>query len=183
MNFKKLAIWGVAATLIFVLVSLTVSTSNQEVDVRSQFEQKMDERKAFYDKLYKILNQKSQIASKNDSSFRKNIDIIMSGRKDAEGTVMKWITESNPNAQYAEVSSLYKDLSRAVEAQREGFFEQEKTIQDIVRVHKNLLRKFPSGVLLTTLFGRKELVYTPISSDRTDDVFKTGKDNDVSLGL
>lgn len=183
MNFKKLAIWGVAATLIFVLVSLTVSTSNQEVDVRSQFEQKMDERKAFYDKLYKILNQKSQIASKNDSSFRKNIDIIMSGRKDAEGTVMKWITESNPNAQYAEVSSLYKDLSRAVEAQREGFFEQEKTIQDIVRVHKNLLRKFPSGVLLTTLFGRKELTYTPISSDRTDDVFKTGKDNDVSLGL
>lgn len=183
MNFKKLAVWGIGAILVLTVVLLTVSTSNQEVDVRTQFEQKMDERKAFYDKLYKILAQKSQIATKNDSSFRKNIDIIMSGRKDAEGTVMKWITESNPNAQYAEVSGLYKDLSRAVEAQREGFFDQEKTIQDIVRVHKNLLRKFPSGVLLTTFFGRKELVYTPISSDRTDDVFKTGKDNDVSLGL
>jgi hypothetical protein len=29
--------------------------------------------------------------------------------------------------------------------------------------------------------GRKELDYKPITSDRTDDVIKTGKDNDIKI--
>jgi hypothetical protein len=180
-SLKSLAIFGGIAIIALIIIGNVISVHNQEVEVRNLFTQKMDERKAFYDKLYKVLAQKSQIALKNDTSFRKNIEIVMAGRKDAQGVVMKWITESNPNAQYSEVSALFKDLSRAVEAQREGFFDEEKQIQDIVRTHNNLLQKFPSGFILTTFMGAKPLVYAPISSSRTDEVFKTGKDDNVDL--
>lgn len=182
-NFIKNPRLFIIAVIVVVVSGLgmhLVTVSNGETLLRNRFEQKIDERKAFFDKMHKIIAQKSQVSVKNDSSFRKNVEIIMAGRKDAEGTFMKWIQESNPNADYKEVAALYKDLSRSIEAEREGFFVQEKVIQDIVREHKDLIRTFPSNIFMWVL-GRHELNYTPISSDFTDEVFKTGKENDINL--
>ena len=100
--------------------------------------------------------------------------------KNVSISAKKWVQESNPNANYDQVSELYKDLSRSVEGQRDGFFMQEKMIQGIVLEHSNLLGKFP-GSFYNIFFGRKPLEYKPITSDRTDDVIRTGKDNDVKL--
>lgn len=173
----------IALVSIFLLgtIGSVISTSNDEIDLRNRFKQKMDERTAFYDKMWKTISQKSQIAIKNDSSFAKNVDVIMSGRKDSPQVFMKWVQESNPNANYSTVSSLYADLSNMIEGQRTDFFMQEKMIQDIRKEHDNLLDKFPSGFILSTIMGREKLVYKPITSDRTDEVNKTGKDNDVSV--
>jgi len=183
MNTKSIVTLSVIAGLVivgFMIFGSFISFSNNEVDLRNRFKQKMDERTAFYDKMWKTLAQKSQIALKNDSSFARNVDAIMAGRKDAPQLFMKWVQESNPNANYDQVSELYKDLSRSVEGQRDGFFMQEKMIQGIVLEHSNLLQKFP-GSFYNIFFGRKPLEYKPITSDRTDDVIRTGKDNDVKL--
>lgn len=177
---RTLIILGVVGILVLTLVGSLISFSNTEVDLRSRFKQKGDERTAFYDKMWKILSQKSQIALKNDSSFANNVNMIMAGRTDAPQVFMKWVQESNPNANFDQVSALYADLSRAVEGQRDGFFMQEKMIQDIVLQHDILLGKFP-GSLWNAFFSRQPLVYKPITSDRTDDVIRTGKDNDVKL--
>lgn len=175
-----LSVIAILAILVLSLIGSFVSFSNQEIDLRNRFTQKMEERTAFYDKMWKTLSQKSQIALKNDSSFTRNVDAIMSGRKDSEGVFMKWIQESNPNANYDQVSILYQDLSRSVEGERDGFFIQEKMIQGIVLEHSNLIGKFP-GSLWNSFLGREKLVYKPITSDRTDEVIKTGKDNNVDL--
>lgn len=172
-------ILGVLITGI-VIFSGFISFSNEEITLRSSFKQKYDERTAFYDNMWKTLSQKGQIAVKNDSSFRKNIDIIMSGRKDSQGLFMKWVTETNPNANYSEVADLYKDLSRSVEAKREQFFVEEKYMQDIVMQHTNLIQRFP-GSLYNWFYGRQMLVYKPITSTLTDEVMKTGKDDNVKL--
>jgi hypothetical protein len=178
----KFGLIGLGVIMLFVFIGNFVSFSNNEIDLRNTFEQKIDERTSFYDKMYKVISQKSQIAVKNDESFRKNINIIMEGRKDSEGVFMKWITESNPNANYAEVSVLYKYLSRAVEAQREGFFNEEKVLQDVVRQHKNLIQKFPNS-FYNIFYGRTKLEYTPIKSSLTEEVMKTGKDDNIKLDL
>jgi hypothetical protein len=175
-----LSVIAILAILVLSLIGSFVSFSNQEIDLRNRFTQKMEERTAFYDKMWKTLSQKSQIALKNDSSFARNVDAIMSGRKDSEGVFMKWIQESNPNANYDQVSVLYQDLSRSVEGERDGFFIQEKMIQGIVLEHSNLIGKFP-GSLWNSFLDREKLVYKPITSDRTDEVIKTGKDNNVDL--
>lgn len=178
----KLGLIGLGIIFIVVFFSNFVLFSNTEIDLRNTFDQKIDERTSFYDKMYKVIAQKSQIAVKNDESFRQNINIIMEGRKDAPQVFMKWITESNPNVNYSEVSVLYQDLSRSVEAQREGFFNEEKVIQDVVKQHKNHIQKFPNS-FYNIFMGRQPLVYKPITSTRTDEVMKTGKDDNVSLEL
>ena len=180
---KTILRWSIIGGLIIfaiIMFSNIVSFSNEEISLRNSFEQKYNERTAFYDKMWKTLSQKSQIALKNDSSFWQNVNIIMAGRKDAPQLFMKWVTESNPNANYSEVSILYQDLSRAVEAQREGFFVEEKYMQDIVMQHSNLIQKFP-GSFYNIFFGRSKLNYKPITSTITDEVIKTGKDDNVKL--
>lgn len=180
MNRIKIAASVVAVFLLICFVSEFISFNNTEVELRNGFSQKMDERTAFYDKMWKTFSQKGQIAVKNDSSFRQNVNIIMDGRKDAQQVVMKWVTETNPNANYSEVAALYKDLSRAIESQRDGFFNQEKMAQDFVLQHNNLIGRFP-GSIYAWLLSKEPLKYKPITSDRTDDVVKTGKDNDVKV--
>ena len=177
----KFGLIGLVGIILFSIFSSVISTSNEEVGLRNQFKQKMDERTAFYDKMWKTISQKSQVAIKNDSSFVKNVNSIMAGRKDAPGIFMKWVQETNPNANFDAVSALYADLSRTIEGQRDGFFMQEKSIQDIVLQHDNIMSKFPSGVILETFMGRTKLVYKPITSDRTDNVIETGKDNDTKV--
>lgn len=179
-SIVRIALIGGLIIFAISLFSGFIGFSNNEVDLKNRFGQKMDERTAFYDKMWKTLSQKSQVALKNDSSFAQNVNAIMTGRKDAQGLFMKWVTESNPNANFDQVSVLYQDLSRAIESQRDGFFMEEKMIQGIVLEHNNLLQKFP-GSFYNYFFGRKALIYKPITSDRTDDVIKTGKDNDVKL--
>jgi hypothetical protein len=178
----KFGLIGLAIIAILIFVSSIASFSNQEIELRNTFEQKVEQRTAFYDKMYKIISQKGQVAVKNDSSFRKNVEIIMAGRQDSEQVMFKWITESNPNANYEQVSILYQDLSRAIEAQREGFFLEEKTLQDIVRQHSNLLQKFPTS-FYNLFLGRKKLKYTPVKSTLTEEVMKTGIDDHVKLEL
>ena len=178
----KCALGGLVIIFLALTISSFISFSNTEIELRNTFDQKIDERTAFYDGMVKIFNQKSQIAVKNDASFQKNINIIMEGRKDAEQVMMKWITETNPNANFNEVSALYKDLSRAIEAKREGFFVQEKVLQDVVRQHKNHLQKFPNS-FYNLFFNRQLLKYTVIQSSTTKEVMRTGIDNNTKLDL
>ena len=177
----KYSILGVVGLFILGTFLSVISTSNQEVDLRNRFKQKIDERTAFYDKMWKTISQKSQVALRNDSSFAKNVNAIMAGRKDAQGIFMKWVQESNPNANYEAVSALYADLSRSIEGQRDGFFMEEKMIQSIVLEHDNIMMKFPSGWILSSFMGRTRLTYKPITSDRTDEVIESGKDNNTQV--
>jgi len=181
---KKIIGIGVISILVilsFAIISALIGFYNSEVDLGNRFTQKMNERTAFYDGMYRTIAGKGQIALKNDSSFSKNVNAIMAGRKDAPNLFMKWVQESNPNANYSEVSKLYEDLSRTVESKRDGFFMEEKSIQGIVLEHSNLIDKFPGSFFNSLFFHRLHLVYKPITSDRTDDVMKTGKDNNVSV--
>ena len=171
---------AISSIVVIMIVGSFLSFSNGEIDLKNRFTQKMTERTAFYDKMWKTISQKSQIALKNDSSFYRNVNAIMQNRKDAGDLFMKWVQESNPNANYDQVSALYQDLSRSVEGQRDEFFMEEKMIQNVVMEHNNLIEKFP-GSLWNSFLGRKHLEYKPITSDRTDEVMSTGKDNDVKV--
>lgn len=181
-NLIKWSFLGLGVIIILIVVIGFVSWSNTEINLRNSFTQKQSERVAFYDKMSKVFNQKTQIAVKNDESFRRNIDIIMEGRKDSEQVLFKWVKETNPNAEYKEVSALYKDLSRAIESQREAFFIEEKVLQDIVKQHNNHLDLFP-GSFYNLIYGREKLKYAPIQSDLTKQVFESGVDNNTKLEL
>ncbi len=181
-NTLKFTIILFAIFLPIMIIGIQLaSLYNKDVRLRNQFNEKFSERTAFYDKMFKTIKQKGKIAVKNDSSFTKIVNIVMEGRKDSEGLMMKWVTEQNPTAQFSEVSSMYKDLSRTIEAQRDEFFIQEKYLMDIKLQSDNLLDVFPSGLILTTLFGKEKISYKPITSDYSENVIKSGKDNNLEV--
>lgn len=177
---RKLGKIALVIVPLLVLLGWAIGQYNTEQDVRISFENQYRNRTALYDKMWKTLKQKGVVASRNDTSFQNVVAAIMAGRKDGEGVAFKWIQEQNPGAQFTEVTRLYEDLSRTIEAERSGFFQQEKVLSDIKAEDDRLLRKFP-GMILFKIYGTKPIDYKPITSDRTDDAIKTGKDNDTSV--
>lgn len=178
----KLGLGVLGIVMLVVMISSYISFQNETINIVARFEAKKDSRTAFYDKLYKIISQTSQIVVKNDQSFKENVKVIMDGRKDSEQVFMKWITETNPNANFSEVSSMYKELARTIEAQREGFFVEETVLMDIVRQYKVHTTTFPNS-FYNIFYGAKPLDYTPIQSSLTQEVMRTGIDNNIKLDL
>lgn len=171
----------VGSILLVLFIGLT-SFYNSNQKIENLFEQKLDERKAFYQKMYVTIQQQTSIAVKNDDSFKKVVDLQMSGQKDGEGVTWKWIQQSNPTATYTEVQKMYSDLSRGIEANRSEFFEQEKQLQDIARQQKDLIKKFPNNII-AGIFNINEVKYNPIVSNMTISVFETGIESDIELDL
>lgn len=110
---------------------------------------KNDERKAFYDNLYKTIVQQTQIAVKNDNSFKAVVDAQVSSQANGEQLTWSWVKQSNPAATYTKVTKLYDVLMRSIEAKRAQFFEQEKILQDIDMQHNNLIGQFPNSLINT----------------------------------
>lgn len=182
-NFKvpNFLIWLILIGIpVIFLISTYASFNNREVDLRTTFEMQIKNRSALYDKMWKVISQKAQITKAYDSSFIRIVNAAMDPRKDGANIMMKWVTESNPTLQVGTVQELYKDLSRTIESERASFFEREETLASIQQQHSKFLRSFPNN-LYNVFMGRKELEYKPITSDRTDDVMRTGKDNDVNV--
>lgn len=182
LNLTKLIICGVIGLTLFTLIISFIGWKNDVVDLDSQYVQKESERTAFYDKMFKIISAKTQIAVKNDDSFKEVVNAQVQGQKNGEQLMMAWVQQSNPTATYSEVSKLYTELGNTIEGQREGFFETEKVLSDIVRQHTNLIKKFP-GSLYNIFSGEEVKNYKPIQSTTTSEVMRTGIDDNVKLDL
>jgi len=182
-NFKvpNILVWLVIIGIpVIFLISTYASFNNREVDLRTTFEMQMKNRSALYDKMWKVIAQKAQITKAYDSSFIRIVNAAMDPRKDGANIMMKWVQESNPTLQAGTVQELYKDLGRTIESERTAFFEREETLASIQQQHSKFLRSFPNN-FYNVFMGRKELEYKPITSDRTEDVMRTSKDNSISV--
>lgn len=171
----------VGCLILFVVVGglacTGISLFNSEVSIRNQAEAQQDVCKLYQDKMWKVVAQQAQIAETAKDAFMKIYPKIMSERYSNArgGALMSFIQEQNPNFDLR----LYEKLSVSVEAQREGFFREQSKLRDLARQHKSLLENFP-GVALT-MIGRTPVQIQLITSDKTDDVYRTGKENDINL--
>jgi hypothetical protein len=133
-------------------------------------------RAGYFDKMWKIINQKAQVADQYKDAFREIYPSLIEGRYGNEqgGMLMKWITEHNPQFDV----SLYKDLMHSIEAERTGFFLEQKKLTDLAREHQDVRTTFPSKIFVG---HRSAIVVTIITSDVTDKVISSGKENDIEL--
>ena len=155
-----------------------ISFSNTEVDLRSNYEAKTDANKADFDAMWKIISQTAQVPEQYKNGFAEVYGQIMEARydKDAGGTLMRWITEQNPQFD----SSLYARIQTVVEGQRTSFATRQKELRDVKREHDKLLRQFP-GAFYNVFLSRDELDVVLVTSDKTEKSFETGKDDSVNL--
>jgi hypothetical protein len=181
-NFKnekimKTGLIIIGSLIVFGLICFmwAVGVSNSEIKVRNTGEAQKKVCEAYFDKMWKIINQDAQVADKYKEAFKEIYVPLIAGRySKGDGTLMKWITEHNPQFD----AKLYDKLMNAIEGQRDGFFIEQEKLVDIDRQHKNLRQTFPNKLIIG---DRPSLVFKIITSTKTEETYKTGKEDDIKL--
>ena len=150
--------------------------NNKEIALRAKAEAQVGKIEGVHDKMWKVIQQKAQVTTEYKDAFANIYPEIISGRYSGEGdgSLMKWVTESNPNFD----TSLYTDLMQSIEILRSEFQRNQETMLDIVREHKTLCTTYPGRWFISNTM---EIEYTVISSTKSKVVMETGIDDDVKL--
>ena len=174
----KIGVVGLGVLLIFAVVfgSWWIKSSNAEIRLRNKVEAQDQVIEAFFDKMWKIIKQQAGVAEKERDSFGKIYKDVVAGRYSGEGKgqMMLWIKEHNPEFK----NELFAKLMTSIEAQREGFFVEQKKIIDMVKIHKDMIQTFPTSMAVGS---RGFIKYEVISSSKSKEVMKTRKEDDVDL--
>ena len=174
-NIITASILLVVAILIGSLVATYFSYNNREIALRQQAEAQRGKIEGVHDKMWKIIQQKAQVTDEYKQTFEKIYPQLIAGRyQNDQGTMMKWIKESNPNFDV----SLYRDLMQAIEIQRTEFQTSQERMLDIIREHETLTRTYPARWFVSNTMP---IEYKVISSSRSKEVMTEGEDNDVDL--
>ena len=178
MNLKNLIFYPIIAIVgigLIVLAGMYFSYNNQEISLRKESDAQRGKIEGVYDKMWKVIQQKAQVTDEYKNAFAEIYPELIAGRySSGDGSLMKWITESNPSFD----TSLYKDLMQSIEAQREEFQTSQERMLDIIREHEVLISKYPSKWFIS---NDNPIEYTVISSTKSKQTMETGLDDDVEL--
>jgi hypothetical protein len=164
------------AVTALIIFSMSISYSNTEIDLRTTTVAQQDKCKAYFDKMWKILQQKAGVADQYKEAFKEIYPKMIEGRySKGDGSLMKWITESNPQFDV----SLYKELMQSIEIERTGYFNEQSRLIDMQREHAALLQKAPSRWFLNDTL--KPVAIIIVTSKNTKDAYVTGEENEVDL--
>jgi len=169
---------GVVALLILIVVLMGVGAVNTEIELKNQAIAQEKANQVVYDEVWKVLQQKAGILDKYAEDFKSVYGTIMEdryqGEKNGPSPTFKWIQEHNPTFSW----EMYKDLSVAIEAYRGKFSRVQQRLIDIKREHDILRQKIPSCWFVG---GKPELKITIVTSTKTENTFKIGKEDNIDL--
>lgn len=161
---------------IFIIVGIAVTASNKEISLRSKIIGQKQVCEASYDKMWKIIQQEAEVSDQYKEAFKEIYPALIEGRYGNEkgGTLMKWITESNPTFDV----SLYQKLMNSIEAERTNFFMEQKKLIDLSNEHRIIRNTFPNSIFIGS---RPDVEIVIVSSNKTKEVMSSGIDNDVNV--
>lgn len=159
----------IAVTIFFMYFHYT----NKEVRMRQAIVSQVESNSASFDNMWKILQSQAGVTEEYKKPFEKMYELIIQGRKDSDKLLVKFITESNPTFNV----SLLKKLMTSITAERNRFLNEQKKLVQLVQDYKTTFSQVPAVWFVTMNVPE----YKIITSDKTEEVFKTGKDNDVDL--
>ena len=159
------------AGLLIILLVLYFSYNNREIALRKESEAQRGKIEAVRDQMFKVLQEKANVASDYREAFGKIFPDIISGRYAHDSNdMMKWVQEANPNFD----TSLYNDLMIAIEAQRSQFMNAQTRMLDIINQRATLIESYPSCWFVK---NKKDIPYEVISSTSTKNVMVSGIDD------
>lgn len=162
---------------VIALISV-VSTLNHENTLRTAIQAKQKDNANEMDGMWKTIDQVAQTTQAQKDALVE----IFTGYAQARtgtgggGSLANWIKEAVPNVD----TSTFNNLQNIITSKRDGFVMRQKELLDLSREHNRLLGTIPSG-WICGMFGRSAIEVTIVTSTRTDEAFKTGKDDNVSL--
>lgn len=179
---KTLIVVGVIGAVLVVggllIGGSIVSTLNREGTLKVALEAKQDDNKNEMDGMWKTISQTAQVTEEQKNALIEIFNGYAGARTGANkgGSLANWIHEAVPNVD----TSTFNNLQNIIVGKRDGFVQRQKELLDLNREHNAMFRVFPDNIILS-VFGRKETQVVIVTSDRTENAFHTGKDNDVEL--
>ena len=174
----------IIAILAIVWFSMKISITNQNVECTNLVVGQQKVCKANFDNMFKVIAQVAEVSEQNmdksKEAFKAIYTDLIKGRYEGEkgNALMKWVTESNPQFDLKSTSKLYERLASAIEEKRAEFFVEQEKLIDYQRQHKNLIMKFPGNIWLDL---KDTVAIKIITSEKTENVYKTGKEDDISV--
>lgn len=164
-SWKKL-IWIVVSILLIITVyktskySLTegVSVFNEQKDIRNTYEQKIQERDIMMSEFMDCLKSSLNVSDKNANYFKENVQAIMENRTDGDKLMWKWVTEVNPNANFSEVSAMFKNMQVLYMEKRTVIIAINKALFELEKRDANIRTMFPSNLIIQIVGETEPLV-------------------------
>lgn len=180
---KALTLGIVAAVLIGGLVLggigliYGVSTYNSQASLKNTYEMKVKDNSSEFDNMWKKISQVTQIADAKKEAFREIFNGYANARTPQDaGRAMFWVKENAPNLDL----SVYDKAQNIIVGSRDSWTFRQKELVGIAEAYNKNLVTFPKNFFLG-MFGFQKIDPKVITSSRTEEVFRTGKDDDVNL--
>jgi hypothetical protein len=169
-------LFGIGVILSLILGGYFVSVMNRETGLRNQITAKQKDNTSEYDNLWKKLSQSAQVTDAQREALRDIIVGYADARNSGSGSLATSVREAVPNVD----SSTFNNLLNIVTSSRDAWTMRQKELIDMKREHDNIIDMVPSNIVCAIL-GRDKIEIKIVTSTRTEESFKTGKDDDVDL--
>ena len=156
--------------------------NNASVDLETQIDAQVEKNQAVFDKTWKSISQTANVAEAHADKFKEIIEASMKGRYEGKDNLLFMaITEANQGQ--ALPTELYAKVQQIIEANNAEFTANQIDLTSKVQTYNKHLKTFPNTIYAGVLgFPKLDLSlakYKPVTSDRTDKAFTTGKDEPI----
>lgn len=178
---NKMIGWSIIGVVAFLGINIGVyfmTTLNREASLNTTKVAKQLDNTSELDNLKKKISQTVQISEKQFENLKSIIVGNAEARSSGGNTdaIMTWVQESVPTVD----TSVYNNLINIITSSRDAWTMRQKELIDIDREHRLMYNTYPSKWVLT-IIGRKPSDIIVITSTDTEEIFKSGKDDDVKL--
>ncbi len=151
-----------------VIVGYFISVHNTEIRLRNLVLAQQEVCEANFDKMWKVIKQVTHVSDTYLETFKEIYPKLISGRY--QGKDISLIIEQNPPLD----SSILRQLSTEIEANRQEFFSQQRLLIARQKEHSVYIHSIPVCMILP---NAEEIKITVITSDYTESVYASGKEN------
>jgi len=176
------AILAVGALFLIIVAISTMGVLNTEADRRVLIENKQKDNENEFDNMWKKIAQTAQVPEAQKNALKEiiigNAQARAQGQGGNGGALATWIHEAVPNVDG--ISQTYQTLMNIIVSSQDGFTFRQKELLALNTAHNQPFRHVIAGTVLK-MFGRTETTVVIVTSTKTENAFKSGKNDDIQV--